>query len=44
MFELLGTPPDQKKQYVYEAGHHVPQNILLRETLNWLDTYLGPTK
>jgi len=44
MFELLGTPPDQKKRYVYEAGHHVPQNILIRETLNWLDTYLGPVE
>ncbi|MCK5703447.1 MAG: hypothetical protein KAI29_19955, partial [Cyclobacteriaceae bacterium] len=42
MFELLGTPPENKKQFIYEHGHHIPNNIIIRETLNWLDTDLGP--
>jgi cephalosporin-C deacetylase-like acetyl esterase len=42
MFELLGTSPDNKKQFIYEHGHHVPWHIVIRETLDWLDEYLGP--
>src|SRR5580765_3345704 len=42
MFRLLGTPPEQKRRVVYETGHNVPRPELIKETLNWLDTYLGP--
>ena len=41
MFKLLGTPPDQKKQVVYETSHFLPRNQLIREILAWLDKYLG---
>jgi pimeloyl-ACP methyl ester carboxylesterase len=41
MFKLLGTPPDQKKQVVYETSHFLPRNQLIREILAWLDRYLG---
>jgi hypothetical protein len=41
MFRLLGTSPEHKKQVVYESSHFVPQNQLIRETLDWLDKYLG---
>ena len=44
MFRLLGTPKEQKRRIVYETGHDIPQNELIKETLNWLDRYLGPTK
>jgi eukaryotic-like serine/threonine-protein kinase len=44
LFELLGTSPDKKRQYVYETGHFVPHNELIKETLDWLDKYLGPVK
>ncbi len=41
MFSLLGTPTDRKRQVVYETSHFLPKNQLIREILNWLDTYLG---
>ncbi len=42
MFRLLGTPAAQKKMIVYPSGHLVPGNEFIKETLSWLDTYLGP--
>jgi hypothetical protein len=29
---------------VYEGGHDVPRTELIKETLRWLDTYLGPVR
>jgi dienelactone hydrolase len=43
MFELLGTPPEHKKRLTYPRGHTVPRRELVKETLAWLDRYLGPT-
>ena len=42
MFKLLGTPPENKRQIIYDSGHFVPRNQLIKETLDWLDKYLGP--
>jgi len=42
-FRLLGSRKDQKKHLIYETGHNIPRNELIKETLNWLDQYLGPT-
>jgi len=42
-YKLLGAKPEQKKHIVYETAHTIPHNELVRETLNWLDQYLGPT-
>jgi eukaryotic-like serine/threonine-protein kinase len=39
MFELLGTPAEDKKRYVYETGHNVPEENLIKETLAWLEKY-----
>ena len=44
MFNLLGTPAKDKKMIVYDAGHLVPRTDFIKETLGWLDTYLGPAK
>lgn len=44
MFRLLGAPPEHKRRVVYETGHNVPRPELIKETLNWLDKYLGPVK
>ena len=44
MFRLLGTPQAQKKMVVYSSGHLVPPTEFIKETLAWLDTYLGPTR
>jgi dienelactone hydrolase len=43
-FRLLGTPPDRKRQVISEGGHFVPRTTLVKETLDWLDRYLGPAK
>jgi pimeloyl-ACP methyl ester carboxylesterase len=42
MFELLGTPPDRKKRLVYPGGHSVPRTEMIRQSMLWLDQYLGP--
>jgi eukaryotic-like serine/threonine-protein kinase len=44
MFDLLGTPPDKKELKLYSTDHYVPRNELIKETLVWLDRYLGPVK
>jgi eukaryotic-like serine/threonine-protein kinase len=41
MFELLGTPREDKKHYVSPAAHLVPMDEVIRETLAWFDKYLG---
>jgi eukaryotic-like serine/threonine-protein kinase len=44
MFRLLGTPTEQKRRVVYDTGHDIPRNEMIKESLNWLDKYLGPVK
>jgi hypothetical protein len=44
MFDLLGTPDEHKKLILYDADHFIPRNELIKETLAWLDKYLGPVK
>lgn len=44
LFRLLGTPEKDKKHVVYETGHAVPRKEFIRESLDWLDKYLGPVK
>ena len=41
-FNLLGTK--QKKRIMYETGHNVPRNELIKESLNWYDQWLGPVQ
>jgi eukaryotic-like serine/threonine-protein kinase len=41
-YRLLGSKKDQKKHLLYDTGHNIPRNELIKETLNWLDQYLGP--
>jgi cephalosporin-C deacetylase-like acetyl esterase/predicted Ser/Thr protein kinase len=44
MFDLLGTPAEHKQQKFYETDHIPPINEMIKETLAWLDKYLGPVK
>jgi cephalosporin-C deacetylase-like acetyl esterase len=44
MFRLLGTPSEHKRRVVYETGHDIPRNEQIKETLDWLDRYLGLVK
>ena len=43
-YQLLGTPADHKKLVVHEFGHAVPPADRARETLAWLDKYLGAVR
>jgi len=40
-FRLLGTPPAMKKHVLDEGGHFLPRPMMVRESLAWLDQYLG---
>ena len=44
LYRLLGTPPADKKMIVYPSGHIVPRVDFMKETLAWLDKYLGPAQ
>lgn len=41
MFRLLGPQPLDKKWVLFDAGHNIPRNELIRQTLDWFDRYLG---
>ncbi len=44
MYELLGTAEEDKRLVLCETDHFIPRNVLIKETLNWLDKYLGPAR
>jgi formylglycine-generating enzyme required for sulfatase activity/dienelactone hydrolase/predicted Ser/Thr protein kinase len=44
MFDLLGTPAADKRLRLYDTDHFVPRDERVKETLAWLDRYLGPVK
>jgi serine/threonine protein kinase/dienelactone hydrolase len=44
MFRLLGTPRDQKVHKICESGHAPLLREWYKETLDWLDRYLGPVR
>jgi hypothetical protein len=42
MFRLLGTAAADKRLILYDTDHIPPRTEYIRETLAWLDKYLGP--
>jgi hypothetical protein len=44
MFDLLGTPPEHKRLIEYDTDHIPPRSEYIKETLAWLDKYLGPVR
>jgi dienelactone hydrolase len=44
MFDLLGTPKDQKDLKLYDTDHYIPRIEEIKEALAWLDRYLGPVE
>ncbi|OLC97886.1 MAG: hypothetical protein DMG35_02520 [Acidobacteria bacterium] len=44
MFRLLGTSEKDKRYVLVDSGHVPPRNDIIRETLDWLDHYLGPAR
>jgi pimeloyl-ACP methyl ester carboxylesterase len=41
MYDLLGTPPENKKLVILDTGHVMPRADLLRASSGWLDEHLG---
>jgi formylglycine-generating enzyme required for sulfatase activity/dienelactone hydrolase len=44
MFKLLGTPAADKRHIIYDGGHVFPFARIIKDTLDWLDRYLGVPK
>jgi dienelactone hydrolase len=44
MFRLFGTPAADKKHMIYDGGHVFPFARIIKDTLDWLDKYLGVPK
>ena len=43
MFQMLGTRAEDKRHMIFETGHAiVTVQPLIKEILDWFDTYLGP--
>jgi dienelactone hydrolase len=44
LFDLLGSPAQDKRHVVFDTGHTPPNDLLTKEVLDWLDRYLGPVR
>ena len=44
LFRALGTPREDKRHVLFDSGHVIPLTPAYKETLDWLDHYLGPVK
>jgi dienelactone hydrolase len=45
LMTLLGSPPDRKRQVLFDAGHGpLPRGQTIAESLAWLDKFLGPVE
>jgi dienelactone hydrolase len=44
LFRFLGSPPADKRHVMVDGGHVVPRNVMIKESLDWLDQYLGPVQ
>ena len=42
LFEMLGTPAEHKRRVIYDTSHTIPRTEMIRESVSWLDRYLGP--
>jgi eukaryotic-like serine/threonine-protein kinase len=41
LFQAFGTPPKDKHHVVFETGHVPPNELMIKEVLDWLDRYQG---
>ena len=44
MFRLLGAPPEHKRHVLLDVGHGITVDQMAKDTLDWLDRYLGPVR
>jgi dipeptidyl aminopeptidase/acylaminoacyl peptidase len=42
LFHLLGVPGSRKRHVLFDSGHIPPDKPVMKESLDWLDRYLGP--
>jgi hypothetical protein len=43
-YNLLGNAKEDKRLALFETDHFIPRKELIKETLAWLDKYLGPAR
>jgi eukaryotic-like serine/threonine-protein kinase len=44
LFRSLGSPAQDKSHVLYDTGHAPPLLPMMKDTLNWLDHYLGTVR
>jgi predicted esterase len=44
MYEFFGTPAENKVWKLYNRSHQVPRTELAKESIAWLNKYLGPVQ
>jgi len=44
LFENLGTPKEDKLWKLYDRSHQVPRTELAKESIAWMNKYLGPVR
>ena len=44
LFRALGSPTSDKKHILYDTGHMPGLLAMMKDTLDWLDYYLGPVR
>jgi hypothetical protein len=44
LFRVLGTPSEHKRHVHFDVDHVVRGEDMAKETLAWLDRYLGPVR
>jgi predicted esterase len=44
MFRLWSAPDSEKRHVVVDRAHFVPSAVMMRETVGWLDRFLGPVR
>ena len=44
LIRMLGTTEKDKRHVLYDSGHFPPAKEYIRDSLDWLDKYLGPVK
>ena len=44
LFRLLGAPEKDKRHVLFDTAHDLPGAAVVKETLAWLDRYLGPVR
>jgi len=42
VFNLLGTPEEDKDLILCDSDHYIPRNTVIKESIQWFNRYLGP--